>query len=76
MTQRKFKPTTWGGYWVENIEPRETDGPFVLRACVGNHSSEPPSDDPIDWHTETFTADGAYRFNSEDSPMDLIEETE
>ena len=76
MTQRKFKPTTFGGYYARNIEHREADGPFVLQALIGNHSSQPPSDDPLDWHTETFTANGKYRFNSNQSPFDLVEETE
>jgi hypothetical protein len=76
MTRRKFKPTTRGGYWVRSIEERETDGPFVFRAQVGNHSSEQQSEDPADWAWETFTANGAYRFNIKESPMDLIEDTE
>jgi hypothetical protein len=76
MTQRKFKPETRGGYWVRNIETRETDGPYVLQALIGNHTGQPPSDDPLDWHTEIFTADGKYKFNSDESPFDLIEETE
>ena len=76
MTQRKFKPTTRGGYLVRNIEPRETDGPFVLQAEIGNHTGNPPSEDPLDWHVETFQADGAYRIDSEQSPFDLVEEAE
>ena len=76
MTQRKFKPETTGGYWVRNVEQRETDGPYVLQAQVGNHTAQPPSDDPLDWHTETFTADGAYRIGNHQSPFDLIEATE
>jgi hypothetical protein len=75
MTQRKFKPETRGGYWVRNIETRETDGPYVLQALIGNHTGQPPSDDPLDWHTEIFTADGKYNINQQ-SPFDLIEETE
>ena len=76
MSERKFKPTTRGGYWVRNIEVIETDSVYVLTGLVGNHSSEPPSDDPLDWHTETFTADGAYRVYRNETPFDLIEETE
>ena len=76
MTQRKFKPETTGGYWVRNVETRETDGPFVLQAEIGNHTGQPPSEDPLDWHVETFTANGKYKFNSDESPFDLIEETE
>ena len=72
-TQRKFKPETIGGYWVRNVETRETDGPYTLMAQVGNHTGQPPSDDPLDWHTETFTADGKYNINHQ-SPFDLIEE--
>ena len=76
MTQRKFKPTTRGGYWVRNVETRETDGPYRLMAQVGNHTGEPPSDDPLNWHTETFTAQGAYRIGNDQSPFDLVEEPE
>ena len=76
MTQRKFKPETRGGYWVRNVETRETDGPFVLQAEIGNHSLYPPTDNPLHWHLEIFTANGKYKFNSDESPFDLIEETE
>ena len=76
MTQRKFRDVTRGGYWVRKIETRETDGSYVLQAMIGNHTGQPPSDDPLDWHTETFTAEGAYRIGSNQSPFDLIEETE
>ena len=75
MTQRKFKPETRGGYWVRNVETRETDGPYVLQGEIGNHANNPPSHDPLDWHLETFTADGKYTPNKP-SPFDLIEETE
>ena len=76
MTKRKFEPTTRGGYWVRGVEYRETDGPFVLQALIGNHSGQPPSDDPLDWHLETFMADGGYRVDFDQSPFDLIEETQ
>ena len=76
MTQRKFRDVTTGGYWVRNVEDRETDGPYVLQAMIGNHTNNPPSDDPLDWHTETFTADGACRIGNNQSPFDLIEDTE
>ena len=76
MTQRKFKPETTGGYWVRNIEVIESDGPYVLQAEIGNHTNNPPSDDPLDWHTETYKADGGYRVDGNQSPFDLIEETE
>ena len=76
MTKRKFREVTAGGYWVRNIEPRETEGSFVLQALIGNHSSQPPSDDPLDWHIETFRADGGYRVDFKQSPFDLIEATQ
>ena len=75
MSQRKFREVTRGGYWVRNVKPRDTDGPFVLQAEIGNHTNNPPSDDPLDWHVETFTADGKYNIDKQ-SPFDLIEETE
>ena len=76
MAQRKFREVTRGGYWVRGVETREADGPFVLQAEIGNHTGQPPSDDPLDWHAETFTANGKYKFNSDQSPFDLIEETQ
>lgn len=76
MSKRKFKPTTRGGYWVRGVQERETDGPFKLMAQVGNDSSNLPSKDPLDWHWEVFIANGYYRFNSDQSPFDLIEVTE
>ena len=75
MSQRKFRDTTRGGYWVRNIKDRETDGPYVLQAEVGNHTGQPPSDDPLDWHVETFTVNGKYVPKNQ-SPFDLIAETE
>ena len=76
MTQRKFREVTRGGYWVRGVQERETDGPYRLMAQVGNHTGQPPSDDPLDWHWEAFTAEGAYRIGSDQSPFDLIEEPE
>jgi len=76
MTQRKYRDTTRGGYWVRNVQEREAYGPFVLWAEVGNHTNNPPSDDPLDWHVETFTAEGAYRIDSDQSPFDLVEDAE
>ena len=77
MTQRKFfEPETRGGYWVRNIEPRKTDGPYKLMAEIGNHTNNPPSDDPLDWHWEIFLEDGSYSFGSNQSPFDLIEVTQ
>ena len=75
MTQRKFREVTRGGYWVRGVQGRETDGPYVLQAQIGNHTNNLPSDDPLDWHLETFTAIGKYTINKP-SPFDLIEETE
>ncbi len=75
MSQRKFKPTTRGGYWVRNIDHAESDSCYVIQAEVGNHSSEPPSDDPRDWNRETFTSDGTYSILHV-SNFDLIEEAE
>jgi hypothetical protein len=73
MTQRKFKPTTRGGYWVRGVEVIESDSVYVLQAQVGNHSSQPLSKDLLDWHWETFTSDGTYRI-LHTSSFDLIEE--
>ena len=75
MTQRKFKPETRGGYWVRNIRERKSLN-YPLEAEIGNHTENPPSDDPLDWHTETFAADGAYRVDGNQSPFDLVEETQ
>ena len=75
MSQRKFRDTTRGGYWVRGVQERETDGPYVLQGEIGNHTNNPPSDDPLDWHIETFTASGNYTPNHQ-SPFDLIEEIE
>ena len=75
MTQRKFKPETTGGYWVRNVETIEADGVYVLQAEIGNDSSEPPSNNPLDWNWETFTKYGEY-IENDISPFDLIEETE
>ena len=76
MTQRKFREVTRGGYWVCNIEDRETDGPYTLKAQIGNHSSQPPTDDQLDWTWETFTADGKYFSGNRESIFDLIEVTQ
>ena len=75
MTQRKFKPATTGGYWVRNVQERETDGPYVLQAEIGNHTNNPPSDDPLDWHTETFTKQGQL-LTWKPTEKDLIEVAE
>ena len=75
MTQRKFKPTTRGGYWARNVETRETDWLYPLQAEIGNHSSETPSDDPKDWSLESFRENGRY-LSSGEANFDLIEDTE
>jgi hypothetical protein len=69
----KWKETTRGGYWVRNIEPVDSESlDYELRGEVGNHSNEPPSDDPTDWNWETWRSDGRYLVEMESS-MDLIE---
>ena len=75
MSQRKFKQTTRGGYWVRSIEVIESDSVYVLQAQVGNHLSQPPSKDLLDWHWETFTSDGTYSI-LHTSSFDLIEEVQ
>ena len=71
--ERQWKPTTRGGYWVLNIEPVDSEGEYYeLRGQVGNHSNEPPSEDPLDWAWETWRSDGRYMYMME-SPMDLME---
>jgi hypothetical protein len=70
---RQWKETTRGGYWVRGIEPINGDGyGYELRGEVGNHSNEPPSEDPADWAWETWRSDGRYIFCRESS-MDLME---
>lgn len=76
MTQRKYRDTTRGGYPVRNIRTRETSLVFVLQAEIGSLSVDPLSGNPTRWRTLTFTENGAYRFNSSESPFDLIEVTE
>ena len=71
--ERQWKETTRGGYWVRGIEPVGSEGyGWDLRGEVGNHSNEPPSDDPADWAWETWRSDGRYLYMTE-SPMDLME---
>ena len=70
---RQWQETTRGGYWVRGIEPVGSEGyGWDLRGEVGNHSSEPPSEDPLDWARETWRSDGRYLYMME-SPMDLME---
>jgi hypothetical protein len=70
---RQWRPTTRGGYWVRGIGPTNSDGyGYDLRGEVGNHSNQPPSDDPADWARETWRSDGRYMIEKE-SIFDLIE---
>jgi hypothetical protein len=70
---RQWKATTRGGFWVRGIEPINGDGyGWDLRGQVGNHSNEPPSEDPADWARETWRSDGRYS-NVKESVFDLTE---
>jgi hypothetical protein len=70
---RQWQETTRGGYWVRGIEEIDSKGyGWDLRGEVGNHSSEPPSEDPSDWAWETWRSDGRYLVEMESS-MDLME---
>ena len=70
---RQWKEATRGGFWVRNIEPVDSESlDYDLRGEVGNHSSEPPSEDPLDWARETWRSDGRY-LNEMESSMDLME---
>ena len=68
----QWKETTRGGYWVRGVEPIISGGLYCeLRGEVGNHSNEPPSEDPSDWARETWRSDGRYSVN--ESVFDLME---
>ncbi len=70
---RQWQETTRGGYWVRGIEEIDSEAEFYdLRGEVGNHSNEPPSEDPADWARETWRSDGRYLVEKESS-MDLME---
>jgi hypothetical protein len=70
---RQWQETTRGGYWVRGIEEIDSEVEFYdLRGEVGNHSNEPPSEDPLDWAWETWRSDGRYLVEKESS-MDLME---
>jgi hypothetical protein len=70
---RQWKETTRGGYWVRGIEEIDSEAEFNdLRGEVGNHSNEPPSEDPADWAWETWRSDGRYMDHKE-SVFDLME---
>jgi hypothetical protein len=70
---RQWKDKTWGGYWVRGIEPVDSEAElYELRGEVGNHSNEPPSEDPADWAQETWRSDGRYMIEKE-SIFDLME---
>ena len=69
----QWQPTTRGGFWVRGIEPYTGDcSGYHLRGQVGNHSNQPPSEDPADWHWETWSSDGRYMVEKE-SVFDLME---
>jgi len=69
----QWQPTTRGGFWVRGIEPYTGDcSGYHLRGEVGNHSNQPPSEDPADWHWETWRSDGRYMVGKE-SVFDLME---
>jgi hypothetical protein len=71
--KRQWEPTTRGLYWVRGIEEIDREAEFHdLRGEVGNHSNEPPSEDPLDWAWETWRSDGRYLVEKESS-MDLME---
>jgi hypothetical protein len=70
---QQWQETTRGGYWVRGIEEIDSEAEFYdLRGEVGNHSSEPPSEDPADWLWETWRSDGRYMVEKE-SVFDLME---
>ena len=70
---RQWKETTRGGYWVRGIEAIDSEAEFYdLRGEVGNHSNEPPSEDPADWAWETWRSDGRY-VDHKESVFDLME---
>jgi hypothetical protein len=70
---RQWKETTRGGYWVRGIEPIDSESlDYDLRGQVGNHKSQPPSEDTADWAWETWRSDGRYMVEMESS-MDLME---
>jgi hypothetical protein len=58
---------------VRGIEPVDSESlDYELRGQVGNHSNQPPSEDPADWHWETWRSDGRYMDHKE-SVFDLME---
>jgi hypothetical protein len=69
----QWQPTTRGGFWVRGIEPYTGDcSGYHLRGEVGNHSNQPPSEDPADWRWETWRSDGRY-VDHKESVFDLME---
>jgi hypothetical protein len=57
---------------VRGIEPSNSKGEYCqLRGQVGNHSDQPPSEDPTDWIWETWQSDG--RYTNKESIFDLVE---
>jgi len=69
---RQWQDKTRGGYWVRGIQIDSEAKYYRLRGEVGNHSNEPPSEDPADWAWETWRSDGRYMIEKE-SVFDLIE---
>jgi hypothetical protein len=70
---RQWRKETRGGFWVRGIEPFNSDGyGYDLRGQVGNHSNEPPSEDPADWAWGTWRSDGRVLVGKE-SVFDLME---
>ena len=58
---------------MRGIEPFNSDGyGYDLRGQVGNHSDQPPSEDPYDWHWESWRSDGRYH-SFKESVLDLME---
>ena len=71
--RRQWQDKTRGNYWVRGIEEIDSEAEYYdLRGEVGNHSNEPPSEDPADWARETWRSDGRY-LHAFETPMDLME---
>jgi hypothetical protein len=70
----EFEDKTTDGFWVRNVEevPVSEENPFVLHGEVGNHSSQPPSDNPLDWLRESWTRNGRHTFCGLESGFDLV----
>lgn len=69
----KWSDKTRGGFWVRGIELFDSDiKHYCLRGQIGNHSNQPPSEDPTDWTWETWRSDGRY-MDHNGSGFDLME---